>query len=231
MSRQTAYGIILKVKPYLENSALVTVFSRESGRFAGVFKGVRKRKTAVRLAAFSAGTFTIGGRSNLQSIYEFEFHKGFNLTGDALACGFYVLELVDRSLEERQVDEVVFDLMLDTLEGLQRATAAPLLRSFESGLLHACGFAVDYSMDAHGVPIDPKLSYRYLPEVGFEAVSADVPGAHTGDLILALAGEKYDSAQLMRAAKSIHQTALLPLIGPKPLTSRSLLSPRVQVGR
>lgn len=229
MRPQSSEALVLHVRPYRESSALVQFFSREFGRVVAVMHGVRGERRRHNVQPFSAGQLLLVGRGNLQTVRSFDVSRRFGLRGDALSSGFYVLELATRVLDERQAEPRLYRLLLDVLTDLQaleisRALGARL-RVFERQLLQLLGFGIDFEHDVLGQSITGHEHYRFDPQVGFQR--CEMPdAAHTaiaGQLLLAIAQSDYAQPGASAAARKIFAAALQPLIGSKPLLSRTLL--------
>ena len=138
---------------------MVQFFTRPHGRLTGVYKGVRRRRMST-LQPFCVGELSCVGGSGLLTVAGFEEQGRFALIADALASGFYVLELLARVMPERQAEPAVFDGAIDTLSELQSSSRlAPALRQFEQQLLTGLGFAMDLLHDfSTGGPVEAHLA-------------------------------------------------------------------------
>jgi len=216
-------ALVLHVRAYRETSGMVQFFTREQGRVVGVLKGMHRGRNPVVLQPFSVGRLSCAGRSGLMTVTQFDVDQRINLRGDALSAGFYVLELLSRSLAEWQIEAEIYDASVAVLEELQSVTSlAPLLRRFELVLLSQLGYALDYRHDAHsGALIDPDGCYECVPQTGFVQVAASAQ-AISGATLLAIDARSFDDADVLKAARRLNQLALRPLIGDAPLISRSM---------
>lgn len=216
-----ASALVLHVRPYRESSALVQFFTRPHGRLTGVYKGIRRRK-ATALQPFCLGELSCVGGSGLLTVAGFEEQGRFTLMGDALASGFYVLELLARVMPERQAEQAVFDAAIDALSELQSSSRlAPALRNFEQQLLTGLGFAIDLLHDfSTGSAVEAELEYEWVADQGVRRARGEgIPG----HVLLSMAAQDYDDAEVQRYARLLHRQALTPLLGDRPLMSRQLL--------
>jgi DNA repair protein RecO (recombination protein O) len=224
---------VLHVRPYRETSSIVQLFTRDAGRVAGVVRGAR-RKHGTNVQPFTFGMLVYTGRSTLVTVTKFDPAGRFDLHGDALVAGFYVLELVARLLDERQAEPVIFDA---THEVLARLTAGAdvqaSLRPYELTLLRELGYGIDFGAAADsGEPIQPAKTYGFQPDVGFVSASDEQATAtdhgrrevYLGEHLQAISRGDFSDEQAARAAKRIVRAALAPLLGDKPLVSRKMLS-------
>lgn len=218
-------ALVMHVRDYRESSAIVQFFTQEQGRLAGVMKGMRRGRNPVQVQPFSLARISCVGRSNLTTVTQFEVTGRFDLHGDALSAGFYVLELLSRALAERQTEAGVFRATLEVLARLAEGEAlSPCLRSFEARLLNELGFGLDYLHDAaSGAAIDPQAWYDWVPEQGF-CPAATAPGQVQGWMLQAMSNMDFSDPQVARAARKLNQRALQPLVGSAPLVSRAIYS-------
>ncbi len=225
-------AIVIHVQPYRETSALVRFLTRDMGRLSTVMRGARKNKTGMAVQTFAHGLLSAVGRGDLLTVTRFEVQAPFMLSGDGLNAGFYVLELVTRSLTDHQAEPEVFEATTNVLTLLasaqDRGDIARALRRYEHALLAALGFGVDYGWDAEKqAPVIPGGTYEYVPEFGFRACTQDQSGALEGRHLIALASGIYAGPDALRVSRTVMRQALIPLIGHKPLASRQLFRTNV----
>jgi len=233
MRGQMLQALVMQVRGYRETSALVQFFTREQGRMAGVMRGLHRGRRPVTLQPFRMGMLSVSGRGNLVNVNTFDDVVRFDLPGNALSAGFYVLELVKRALDERQVEARVFDASIRTLTALSVGEPlAPCLRDFESRLLSELGYGVDYASagDAHEA-VQADAYYQYLAQQGLQRIVADhltseASAVLPGWALQAMSRGDFSDRRVGRYAQQLHQQALLPLIGTAPLVSRSLYQRR-----
>ena len=135
MQQQSA--LVLHVRPYRETSAIVQFMTKDQGRITGVARGVRAtRKRINPMQPFSLGTLSYFGRNNLVNVSKFDVAHGFDLRGDALFSGFYVLELLSRLVAERQKEPEIFAGAVSVLTAMEAGhELQAALRCFELDLL------------------------------------------------------------------------------------------------
>lgn len=103
-----------------EADKLITLFSREYGKIKAVAKGARRTasKFGGRLEVFSYNKLLLATGKSLDIISQCETIESFyRLREDAgrLRTGLYFIKLVDLTTEERQSNEGLFDLLLNSL--------------------------------------------------------------------------------------------------------------------
>ncbi len=217
-------ALILHVRPYRETSAIVQMFTQGQGRLAGVLRGYRgKKQGQSRIQPFNLGTVSWVGRSELVTIQKFESHHFIALQGEALYAGFYVLELLSRLLRERQQEPQVFQSAMRVLEALEEDDPLqPALRRFELELLDQLGFGIDFSVA--GERLRDSAFYWFEPQVGFHLANRDTGSVRSvsGKVLQAIARRDFADPAVLDAAKLLMRSAIEPLLGDKPLTSRKM---------
>jgi len=241
-------ALVVHVRPYRESSAMVQFFTREQGRLTGVMKGLHRGRRQQLVQPFQLGSLSCRGGSGLLTVTSFDTSQRIRLDGDKLSAGFYVLELISRSLVERQIETGVFDATVRALVSLsevdQTRGLAECLRRFESVLLSQLGYGLDFLHEGRsGVPIQAERFYRLIDEQGF-VLADEVDGCDTiepslpqqqvksqhhsnsalipGYILLSIASGAIAEPSVGRILKNLNQQALLPLIGSAPLISRSM---------
>ena len=201
---------------------MVDFFTRESGRLTGIARGARQAKKGPRFETFQLGQLDAIG-SGLMTVTQFEVAERPGLSGDGLAAGYYLLELIQRGLGELQQEAKLFDTTVTTLR--QLAAGANLrhsLRNFELTYLQELGYGIDVPSD-----IDPLAHYVYEVGEGFHLTSHSKQAIAGSDL-LKLRHDPLQDAATRRLVKTLVQKTLPHVIGQRPMVSRSLLSAAVK---
>src|SRR5690606_35883758 len=145
-------AFILHVRPYRDTSLLVDFFTPTCGRVSAVARGMRQRKSTARvlLNPFTRLLISLQGKSELKLLTAVESdNRFFNLQGEQLYSGFYLNELLMRSLPVLDAHEQLFGFYEQSLMALQAGQdLEPVLRSFELELLAELGYGVDFEQDA-----------------------------------------------------------------------------------
>ena len=222
-------GFILHRYPYRETSLLLEAFTHGCGRVGLVARGVRrpgKTFAGAHLHPFQPLLLSWSGRGELGTLNRVEAPEmAIGLKGDAMWCAFYVNELVLRLLHRHEAHADLYDAYDDVLRKLgQDGSQEQALRIFEKRLLAGLGYGLALTRDARsGEPLYAHQTYRYLPDEGPVAADAKSPGlVVAGATLIALACEALLDAKQLREAKSLLRMALKPLLGDKPLYTRSL---------
>lgn len=116
-------GIILKRKNIGEADRIVTVFTREYGKLRLIAKGIRKvaSRRAPHLEVFTRVRLVVHAGKTLESISEAEPIDIYALVRKDLArvsMAYYLCELTDSLVAEKQEHGEVFDLLSRGLEAL-----------------------------------------------------------------------------------------------------------------
>jgi DNA repair protein RecO (recombination protein O) len=230
---------LLHTQPFKETSLIVRMFGKHQGRFSVVAKGVkRKQSQAIRaiLQPFSLLHLEYTGKSDLKILCNVELNerqlKQSEFSNRALACGYYLNELLIRATEEWQESPHLFEAYRQSLQLLQineattqktNAAQAEILRTFEVALLTDLGVAPDWTIDISGNEIKASSRYYYEDEQGFtEVVGVDNSDTgFRGEVLIALGTHDYKQ-DLLKECQQATQMLLRKIIGDKPLESRKL---------
>lgn len=229
VENEAAY--ILHRRPYRETSLLLEVFSLNHGRTGLVARGATRPKNPwkAQLQPFQPLLLSWQGRGDLKTLTDAESRPAAPLTGqNQLFCGFYLNELIQRLVPER---EPVPELFAAYLEALQMLGAGddiePALRGFEQQLVATLGYGFkwDWATDLDQ-DVEPGRQYAFDPQQGIVAVPG--PGALLRNLpgatLLALAAGETASPDARRLAKRAMRRLIDFLMQGRPLQSRRLFT-------
>ncbi|MBK1734794.1 DNA repair protein RecO [Halorhodospira abdelmalekii] len=187
---------VLHRRPYRETSALLELFTEAHGRVGAVARGAQRRGWGGLLEPFIPLQVGWSGRGELKSLQQVEqAGAGCGLRGNALACGFYMAELLLALLRRDEPSPRSWVAYTAAIDGLSGAQWEPALRGFEVTLLAEAGYGLMLTEDVDGAPIDPGAHYRYRPEYGpsccaepaWSGLDRDSGVAVSGETLLALA--------------------------------------------
>jgi len=145
MTNVKTRGIVLKRMNYGEADRILTILTSDYGKIKAIAKGSRKilSKLGGSLEPFCLVDFIFHeGRSfyivtSASVIKHFEkIHTDIDKTSKA----FYIGELLDKFLEEKQNHPEVFELFASYLEGLENADDPILIPVFSAKILENLGF-------------------------------------------------------------------------------------------
>src|SRR2546421_4131136 len=115
-----ADAIVLRRLDYGEADRILTILSREHGKFAAIAKGVRKSKTRSHSALdlFSRSQMMIAKGRNLDVVAQVQrIGNARNISGDVQRTAYasMVAEVVDKVVEDRHPVNDIFELVVSTL--------------------------------------------------------------------------------------------------------------------
>ncbi len=144
---QKLEGIVLRTSDYGEANKILTIYTRELGKFAAVARGAKKPKS--RLASVSQ-PFTYGyfvattGRKGLGTIHQGEIIDVFRtIKEDLFLTGYasYCAELLDKSTEERERNPFLFEVFYQTIKYLDEEYDPQIIKNiFEMKMLPVLGY-------------------------------------------------------------------------------------------
>ncbi|MGV0034696.1 MAG: DNA repair protein RecO [Candidatus Azotimanducaceae bacterium WSBS_2022_MAG_OTU7] len=241
---------ILHARNYRNTSLILDLFTRDSGRYSVVSKGVRSPKSKIRsrLQPFSPLLIASVGRGELKTSTTIDFPgRPFWLVGKALMLGLYVNELLYRLLDRydpvaglyRGYEDLLLELVSSeqSLSGQSFSGQAPsvesvsvqhsgsqvtAIRRFELCLLQELGYGINFEYDSRdGQPISADLSYRFVVHEGFHAAQESQGETFSGSEVLRMASGDLEQVDSRRLL-NLTRFSLAELLGDKPLKSRSL---------
>ncbi|WP_298442411.1 DNA repair protein RecO [uncultured Ferrimonas sp.] len=232
MSNQTeprlTRAYLLHARPYRENSLLLDLLSEEHGRIAAVARTGGKSGLAkkAQLQPFRPLLIGLGGHGTLRKLAQLEAPTmPLPLSGTSLYSGLYLNELCQRLLPEWQELTHLFEqyqCCLMALAGDNQVEAN--LRYVELLLLQHLGQLPSIEYDASGDPLHVDANYLWRPGQGFIATAQPNHRAVSGAMLLAWSQQQLLEPEHLRQAKTLIRTLLQPLLGNKPLHSRTLFS-------
>lgn len=240
VSLQPAY--LLHRRPYRDSSQLLEVWSLDFGRLGLIARGTRRAQRGGSLASllqpFRPLLLSFAGRGELKTLQGVETAGELAaLRGEALFSGFYLNELLMRALQRGDPQPALFAAYAAALDALAAGGALePSLRRFELTLLDVLGYGFALDREAgDGVPLDPDTYYVFRAGEGLlrappaSSDGREAPLRLAGSELLALAAGELEGGA-GRAAKQLLRAALVEVIGPQPLHSRTLFRQRARGG-
>jgi DNA repair protein RecO (recombination protein O) len=149
VSRQRLYrtpAVVLKRMDLGEADRIVTLFSRDEGKIRAVAKGVRRTtsRSAGHLEPFTLTDVLFAVGRELDIISQADTLEAFRAVREDLELathGYYLAEVVDLLTEDRQENRTVFEVLVQALRDLARASDPRLvLIVFHLRLLDALGY-------------------------------------------------------------------------------------------
>ncbi|MFL0809649.1 MAG: DNA repair protein RecO [Agarilytica sp.] len=238
VDNQAAY--LIHSRQYTDSKVILNVLTPDYGRVSLVHRQSPKSKKS-KLQAFTPLSCSWQGKSALKTAMQIEMlHPAFQLQGNALYCGIYLNELVERCLAQDDPHEEIYysyQRAVARLSELGREETQidieRSLRSFEFQLLESLGFAIDFEYDVQQAPIvqNSQSAYVFVVDEGFVPLAVDDEKSRNESLLRRdvfpskaihdiKAGEF--NSEALKYAKRLARIALQPLLGSKPLKAREL---------
>ncbi len=148
MSLEKADALVIRLADFSESSRVVTLFSREFGKFSALAKGAKRLKgpfdAAIDLLSRCRVVFIRKSAGSLDLLTEARLTTRFKPSGTDLTSlygGYYVADLLNGLTEEYDPAPDVFDLATETLSKLSTAEQDSLTSvvQFEVGILRSSG--------------------------------------------------------------------------------------------
>lgn len=124
-------GIVLSGIKFKESSKILTVYTRELGKIKVLGQGVMKPKSKgiASTEVFAHSEFDLKKGRNfyyINGVYLIDSYHNIRNNMDTLFLGFYILELMDKTIHEEEYNPVLFDLLNKALFAIKNG-ADPLL--------------------------------------------------------------------------------------------------------
>lgn len=219
-------GYILHARPWRDTSLLLEVFLRDAGRRGVIARSARSSaKLRGRLQPFRPLWLELAGQGELAQMCGVEeLAVRPPLQGRALACGYYLNELLMRLLPRDDAHPGLFVAYGEALGRLASGQGeAPVLRAFEKQLLEEQGWAPDWLHCEDGAPVEAEGMYHVHPDFGIRPALGQRDRAVSGASLLLLAEKRFEVAAAGRDMRLILHGLMAPHLGPQPLRSRELL--------
>ncbi|HIG89006.1 DNA repair protein RecO [Candidatus Thioglobus sp.] len=217
-------AFLIHRRAFKESSLLLDFFTLEYGKIRLVGRGLRKSKTNIQM--FQCLNISFSGKGELKTLSNWEVDDTPRIIkGEALILSMYVNELISRLLFDQDPHFKLFEIykqFIVQITNMNQQAGYWLLRLFENNLLSELGYALDLSHDINGNDINKNNRYEYQHQLGF--LHADT-GKISGKLINQMLIEDIENmpdAQQLKVCRDLNRQRLNPLLGNKPLKSRSL---------
>lgn len=142
-------AIIIKGIDYGEGHRILTLFSKEEGKISAMARGVRKPKAklAGHLQLLNRCQCILTRGKGLDTITQATANFTYPHIREnpkAYLYSSYFMELMNASLQEKEVEEEIFFLLHQTLLALEKIEPQKVARYFEIHLLSLLGYGVDF---------------------------------------------------------------------------------------
>lgn len=139
-------GIVIRTRDYGEAHKVVVLYTREHGKIPVMARGVKKTKSRLSFVTqvLTHGQylyFASSGMGTLNQGETIDSHHPLRQNILSMSYAAYIVELLDKLTEEKQVNPHLFHLLKKTLKFLQDGKDADILcRIFELKLLSIAGY-------------------------------------------------------------------------------------------
>jgi DNA repair protein RecO (recombination protein O) len=145
MMLEKCEGIVIRTTDYAETNKIVTLYTREWGKVGVMARGAKKPNS--RLAAitqpFTYGHFLIQKGRGLGSLQQGEIIYSMRSMREDIfltAYASYIIDLTDKSTEEKKPNPYLFQLLLQTLQFLDEGYDQDILMHiYEMKMLNVLG--------------------------------------------------------------------------------------------
>ena len=227
VQQQPAY--ILHRRPFRDSSQILDIVTRDHGKIAVVARASRSAKSRLAgvLRPFLPLRVSWVAKSDLGTLTGAEAAGApSGITGDALLSAFYVNELLLHFLHRYDPQPEIFALYERIVQALVNAEdVAASLRAFEIEFLSLLGYAInlEHEFGSHA-PLDADCHYQFRMEQGLVAVTrADGPLVFSAAILQGIATQRFDDAEVLRAANRLLRDIISFHLGGKELKSRKVL--------
>ncbi|KMY50837.1 DNA repair protein RecO [Peribacillus loiseleuriae] len=169
---QKCEGIVIRRTDYGENNKIITLYTREFGKIGVMARGAKKPNN--RLSAvtqlFYYGYFIFTPSSGLGSLQQGETIDSMrSIREDIFATAYasYMVELLDRSVDDRKANPFLFELLYQSLYYINEGYDAEILKFiFEMKMLQVNGLSPTLSQCASCGNSEGEFSFS-IREGGF----------------------------------------------------------------
>ena len=142
---QKCEGIVLRTTDYGETNKIVTLYTREWGKIGVMARGAKKPKS--RLSAitqpFTYGFFLLQNGRGLGNLQQGEIITSLRAIKEDIfltAYASYMVELTDKSTDEKKTNPFIFELLYQTLTYLNEGYDPEILKNiYEMKMLPVLG--------------------------------------------------------------------------------------------
>ncbi len=226
---------VIHRRPYGDTSLIVELLTPAQGRVSVLARGVKRGKSqkALLLQPFKSLHVSWTGRGELPVLTAAEeAGNSLYLQGEALACGYYVNELIYHMVSKHSPAHDLFAHYGPTLQACTEPEERDRgLRYFEITLLEQLGLSPMLDRDTNGgAPIDANGLYYYkIPEGPVHEADAEVSIDGTrvgieisGATLLSIADMDFSAPQTLTESKKLTRALIHYHLDGKQLMSRAL---------
>lgn len=220
---------VIHSRAYRDTSLIVEVFTASQGRLSLLVRGAKsgKQKKSLILQPFRKLHVSWAGRGELPVLSSVEEAGGsLRLQGQALACGYYVNELIYHLLPRFEPAMELFVMYWPVIEAINdESIRDSALRRFEFNLLQQTGYAPLLGSEWQtGEDIVAEQRYRYRIPEGPEVADSGDGLMVSGQTLLELDAEQFESLTFAKEARDLARILIHYQLNGRELVSRSLFN-------
>lgn len=129
MSIVKTEAFVLKSFKYGDTSKIVTLFTKDHGKMNAIVKGARNYRSRIcgtlETMNYINAVIYLKNNRELQLLSNAEFMTSFGnilIDLDKLQAGYKIIEIINKSTIEHEVNQVIFRLLVDTYTSLNSST-------------------------------------------------------------------------------------------------------------
>lgn len=230
--KETTKAFILHSRPFKETSLILHCFTQEFGSISVIAQGVKRKNAQAKraiLQPFNLLQICFTGKGEMKILCDSELLEYKSQPkGNALACCYYLNELILRSLKEWQEYSELFNVyseLIQRFDSCEKSEMPIMLRKFEISVLTFLGLSPDWNYDIEDNVIEKQQYYEYIIECGFKKIKETnnfkPQSVFSGETLVAIANLSFSNIDL-KECQRITQQLIRPLIGNRPLESRKM---------
>ena len=227
--KQLEPAYVIHTRAYSDTSMIVELITAEHGRVSVLARGAKrgKAKKSLLLQPFRSLHVSWTGRGELPVLSAAEeAGQTLHLQGEALACGYYINELIYHLVPRFEPAQTLFAHYWTTVCGCTETDQRDRhLRFFEVVLLEQLGLAPTLEQDiVTGNPVEAEMLYSYrIPEGPVIQELASGNGIEiSGATLLDIVAMKFTSQKTLTESKKLTRALLHYHLDGKKLLSRAL---------
>lgn len=148
-------GIIIKTIDYGETNKIITIFSKNIGKFSALARGAKKPRSRMAAVAqpFILGQFFVYVNQGLSTIQQGEIIDSFRgIREDIVKTAYtaYITELTEKLLDEKSPDPFLYEQLHETMKWIAEKEDSEIpIMMYELKLFGKGGFAPIFSQCVH----------------------------------------------------------------------------------
>lgn len=145
MMLQKCEGIVIRTHDYGESNKIINVYTREFGKLGMMARGAKKPNSRLSAVSqlFTYGYFLVQTGNGLGTLQQGEMISSMRFIREDIfqtAYASYIVDLLDKSVEEKQRNPFLFELLYQTLNYINEDVDIDIITNiFEMKMLNTLG--------------------------------------------------------------------------------------------